>query len=79
MQKPTSLYHGYRFPVVVISRSVRWCFHFQLSSPVIKELLFERDVVVTDETIRCWYDKFARGFAHRVKAARPKARKHVAS
>jgi putative transposase len=39
----------------------------------IQELLFERGVVVSYETIRrCWCDKFGAGFAHRVKAARRK-------
>jgi putative transposase len=47
-------------------------FRFQLSLRDIEELLFERDVRVTYETIRCWCDKFGKGFAHRVKAARRK-------
>src|SRR6201993_4877232 len=38
----------------------------------IKELLLERDVVVTYETIRCWCDKFGARFAHCAKAARRK-------
>ena len=38
----------------------------------IEELLFERGVSVTYETIRCWCDKFGKGFAHRVKTARRK-------
>ena len=38
----------------------------------IEELLFERGVTVTYETIRCWCDKFSKGFARRVKAARRK-------
>ena len=48
MQKTTrSLYHGHRFPAVVISQAVRWYFRFQLSLRDIEELLFERGVVVT--------------------------------
>src|SRR5471032_1350982 len=55
-----------------------WChqllfdgiFRFQLNLRDIEELLFERGVTVTYETIRCWCDKFGKGFAHRVKAAR---------
>ena len=47
-------------------------FRFQLSLRDIEELLFERGVTVTYETIRCWCDKFGKGFAHRVKAARRK-------
>jgi putative transposase len=51
---------------------VRWYFRFQLSLRDIEELLFERGVIVTYETIRCWCDKFGKGFAHRVKAAQRK-------
>lgn len=50
-------------------------FRFQLSLGDIEELLFERGVVVTYETIRCWCAKFGKAFAHRAKAAR---RKYVA-
>jgi putative transposase len=43
-----------------------------LSLRDIEELLFERGVVVTYETIRCLCDKFGKAFAHRAKAARRK-------
>jgi len=81
MKKSRSLYHGHRFPAGVISCAVRWYFRFQLSLRDIGELLFERGVIVTyapkevplgDEMIRCWCDKFGKGFAHRVKAVRRK-------
>src|ERR1700730_3095777 len=72
MKKSKSLYHGHRFPAGVISCAVRWYFRFQLSLRDIEELLLERGVVVTYETIRCWCDKFGVSFAHRVKAARRK-------
>jgi transposase-like protein len=36
----------------------------------IEELLFERGVMVSYETIRRWCDKFGASFAHRVKAVR---------
>ena len=39
----------------------------------VEELLFERGVVVSYETIRRWCDKFGAGFARRVKVARPKS------
>ncbi len=54
MKKSKSLYHGHRFPAGVISCAVRWYFRFQLSLRDIEELLFERGVIVTYETIRCW-------------------------
>jgi len=72
MKKTKSLYHGHRFPGAVISRAVRWYFRFHLSLRDIEELLFERGVVVSYETIRRWCDKFRAGFAHRVKSARRK-------
>ncbi|MGF6836934.1 putative transposase [Paraburkholderia youngii] len=72
MKKRKSLYHGHRFPAAIISLAVRWYFRFQLGLRDIEELLFERGVVVSYETIRRWCDKFGAGFAHRVKAARRK-------
>ncbi|MGF6298113.1 transposase-like protein [Paraburkholderia sp. WC7.3d] len=72
MKKSKSLYRGHRFPAGVISCAVRWYFRFQLSLRDIEEWLFERGVVVSYETIRRWCDKFGKGFAHCVKAARPK-------
>ncbi len=54
MTTTKSLYHGHRFPAAVISQAVRWYFRFNLSLRDIEELLFERAVVVTYETIRRW-------------------------
>jgi len=53
-----SLYHGHRFPAIVISCAIRWYFRFNLNLRDIEELLLERGVVVTCETIRCWCNKF---------------------
>jgi len=72
MKKTKSLYHGHRFPAAIISCAVRWYYRFNLSLRDIEELLFERGVVVSYETIRRWCDKFGAGFARRVKAARRK-------
>src|SRR5258706_7042668 len=71
MTKTKSLYHGHRFPATVISHAV-WYFRFQLSLRDIEELLFERGVTVSYETIRRWCEKFGAGFAHRVKAVHRK-------
>lgn len=51
MTKTKSLYHRHRFPSMVISHAVRWYFRFQLSLRDIEELLFEREVAVSYETI----------------------------
>jgi transposase-like protein len=72
MKKSKSLYHGHPFPAGVVCCAVRWYFRFQLSLRAIEELLFERGVIATYETIRCGRDKLGKGFAHRVKAVRHK-------
>jgi putative transposase len=72
MKKTKSLYRGHRFPAIVISCAVRWYFRFSLSLRDIEELLLERGIVVTYETIRCWCDKFGAGFAQCAKAVRRK-------
>jgi putative transposase len=64
MKKTKSLYVGHRFPASVISHAVRSYFRFQLSLRDIEELLFERGVVVSYESIRRWTEKFGAGFAH---------------
>jgi transposase-like protein len=46
MKKTKSLYHGHRFPAVVISCAVRWYFRFSLSLRDIEELLLERGAEV---------------------------------
>lgn len=50
---------------------MRW-YCFQLSLRDIEELPFDRGVIVTYETIRCWCDKFGKGFAIQGKAVRRK-------
>ena len=41
MKKTKPLYHGHRYPAVVISCAVRWYLRFQLSLRDIEELLLE--------------------------------------
>lgn len=72
MKKTKSLYHGHRYPAAIISCAVRWYFRFNLSLRDIEELLLERGVTVTYESVRRWCDKFGAAFAHRAKAARRK-------
>ncbi|AJY62277.1 hypothetical protein CG017_05890 (plasmid) [Burkholderia glumae] len=70
--KPPALYHGHRLPAAIISQAVRGYFRFQLSRRDIEELLLERGVIVSYETIRRWCKKFGATFARRVKATRQK-------
>jgi len=60
---------GYRFPVVVIGYAV-WLYHrFTLSYRDVEELMLERGIAVTRESIRNWCikfsDLFAQGLLHR--------------
>jgi putative transposase len=70
MKKIKSPYHGFRFPGVVICCAVRWYHRFNLSLRDIEELLLERGVCVTYESIRNWCDQFGTQFARRAKAVR---------
>lgn len=51
MKKTKPLCHGHHFPASVISCAVRWYFRFNLSLRDIEELLLERGVVATYETV----------------------------
>nr|WP_290439239.1 IS6 family transposase [Burkholderia plantarii] len=65
-------FHGYRFPAAIISCAVRWYHRFNLSLRDIEELLLERGVEVTYESVRNWCDRFGAQFAHCAKAVRPR-------
>ncbi|WP_143081766.1 IS6 family transposase, partial [Thioclava dalianensis] len=61
---------GYRFPRSIISYAV-WAYHrFALSLRDVEDLLAERGVVVSHETIRAWVEKFGKKIAERVRATR---------
>jgi putative transposase len=56
-------YRGYRYPVEIISHAVWLYFRFHLSLRDVEELLAERGVIVTYETIRAWCAKFGPTYA----------------
>lgn len=58
-----SLYHRHRFPPDVIAQTVWLYFKFPLSLRMVEDLLAERGVIVSHQTIRMWADKFGRQFA----------------
>ena len=64
----TSIYTRHRFPPDIINRAVWMYFRFNLSFRDIEELLIERGVDVSYETIRRWVDKFGSTYAKRIKA-----------
>jgi putative transposase len=70
MNKTNHLYHGYRFPSEIISHAI-WLYHrFCLSFRDIEDLLAERGIVVSYETIRSWCNKFGPTYARMIKKRR---------
>jgi hypothetical protein len=58
-----SPYHGYRFPPEIIAHAVWLYFRFNLSFRDVEDLLAERGVIVSHETVRQWCTKFGAAFA----------------
>ncbi len=65
-------YRGHRFPRDVIAHAVRLYLRFALSYRDVEELLAERGVQVSYETVRRWVAKFGSQYAEdlRVREAR---------
>ena len=66
----TDHYKRHRFPTEIISHCV-WLYHrFDMSFRAVEELLFERGVMLSYETIRRWCVKFGSEYARRLKRRR---------
>ena len=64
---------GFRFPREIVSYAV-WAYHrFSLSTADVEDLLAERGVLVTRETIRLWVNRFGSHFAKCIRRERPAA------
>ncbi len=63
-------YKGYRFPADIISYAVWLYFRFSLSYRDVEELLAERGIIVTYETIRQWCQKFGQCYANQLRRRR---------
>jgi len=67
MKNKKSLYHGYRFPPEIIGHAV-WLYHrFCLSLRDIEDLLAERGITVSYESIRKWCGRFGPSYARTLK------------
>ena len=70
MSQPPPPYQGYRFPPEIISHTV-WLYHrFSLSFRDVEDLLAERGITVTYETIRQWCLTFGLEHARRLRRRR---------
>jgi putative transposase len=65
-----SSYAGFRFPQEIISHAVWLYFRFSLSFRDVEDLLAERGVVVSYETIRQWTRKFGQVYANQLRRRR---------
>jgi putative transposase len=72
-------YSGYRFPSDIIQRAIWLYLRFTLSYRDVEELLAERGVEVSYETIRRWVLTFGPAIARRLRArrAKPHSRWHL--
>src|SRR6266700_4036485 len=63
-------YTGYRFPPEIISHAVWLYFRFSLSFRDVEELLAQRGIIVTYETVRQWCLKFGQTYANELRRRR---------
>ena len=70
MSSPIS-YKRHRFPPQIIAHAVWLYFRFPLSLRLVEEMLLERGIVVSYETIRRWGKKFGPEYARRIRRKQP--------
>ncbi|BDM74978.1 IS6 family transposase (plasmid) [Streptomyces nigrescens] len=69
---PSPSYKGYRYPAEVIAHCVWLSHRFSLSLRDIEELMLERGITVSYETVRAWSLKFGPHYAAALRRRRPK-------
>lgn len=74
MSAPPINYKRHRFPPEIISHAVWLYFRFPLSLRLVEEMLLQRGVVVSYETVRRWASKFGPDYALRLKRKTPSRR-----
>jgi len=74
MTSPSVSYKRHRFPPAIIAHAVCVYFRFPLSLRLVEEMLHERGIVVSYETVRRWAMKFGRDYARRLKRKRASRR-----
>ena len=64
-------YKRHRFPPQIIAQAVWLYFRFPLSLRLVEEMLLERGIVLSYETVRRWAMKFGADYARRLKRKKP--------
>ena len=71
MSTPIISYKKHRFPPSIIAHAVWLYFRFPLSLRLVEEMLLERGIVVSYETIRRWGRKFGPNYAKQLRRKKP--------
>lgn len=71
MKSSAVSYKRHRFPQQIISKAVWLYFRFPLSLRLVEEMLLERGIVVSYETVRRWGRKFGPAYAKQLRRKRP--------
>jgi putative transposase len=67
MRKSTAFYKRHRFPPEIIQYAV-WLYHrFSLSQRDIEDLMAERGVIVSYESVQLWCNKFGPAYSRKLK------------
>ncbi|MDO0929785.1 IS6 family transposase [Streptomyces sp. TG1A-8] len=66
-------YKGHRYPVEVIAHCVWRYFRFPLGFREVEELVLERGVMVTSETVRRWCATFGQSYANGPRRRQPRS------
>ena len=67
MNSTRSLYRGHRYPREIIGHAVWLYYRFDISLRDVEDLLAERGITVSYETIRRWCAKFGLDYAKRLR------------
>ena len=65
-------YHGYRFPPEIIQQAIWLYLRFTLSLRDVEDLLAERGITISYETVRRWVTHFGPTIAADLRKRRPK-------
>jgi putative transposase len=65
-------YKGYRFPLEIIQQAIWLYVRFTLSFRDVEDLLAERGIMVSYETVRRWVNHFGPMIAANLRKRRPK-------
>lgn len=71
MNRTSPTYKNHRYPIEIVARAVWLYFRFNLSLRDVEEMLLERGIVVSYETIRRWCRKHGPGYARRLRRKAP--------